>query len=291
VTATLIVSVSDFTDAALDDCIDFGTELDSRLVPVSWLLSPRPRQHPHRPDAPLINWLRSRLAVGDALVQHGFDHAVPPLAKPRLGRRAEFAGLPSHEAALRLIAAARALEDLGLRTDVFAPPRWLASAGTVVALRRRDFRVCADSTGVRLLDQPDDRLLRGRVLTFGGPLTPAGTADADPIGPRLSIRELARQRAQAAEALRQRAQAVETLRQRSQAAEAWRQRSQAAGLVRAATRSARRGGLVRIAAGAAELSTPPVRQAILDAVDAALAEGAQPATYRAPVPAPARLSA
>jgi predicted deacetylase len=69
--------------------------------------------------------------------------------------------------------------------------------------------------------------------------------------------------------------------------EAWRHRS----LVASAARLARRGGLVRIAGDAAELSRPAARRALLDAVDAALAAGAQPATYRAPVPRPAPLSA
>jgi hypothetical protein len=72
-----------------------------------------------------------------------------------------------------------------------------------------------------------------------------------------------------------------------EATEAWRHRS----LVASAARLARRGGLVRIAADAAELSRPAARRALLDAVDAALAAGARAATYRSPVPRPAPLSA
>jgi len=48
--------------------------------------------------------------------------------------------------------------------------------------------------------------------------------------------------------------------------EAWRHRS----LVASAARTGRRGGLVRIAAEAAELRRPAARRALLDAVDAAL---------------------
>ncbi|HEU0128312.1 MAG TPA: DUF2334 domain-containing protein, partial [Pseudonocardiaceae bacterium] len=72
---------------------------------------------------------------------HGYDHTVDPLGAwgtntvARLGRRAEFADLPAHEAGLRLHAANMLLERLELRTDAFAPPRWLASPGTVQALR------------------------------------------------------------------------------------------------------------------------------------------------------------
>jgi hypothetical protein len=53
-----------------------------------------------------------------------------------------------------------------------------------------------------------------------------------------------------------------------------------------AGRTARRGGLVRIAVEATELARPGVERTVLDAVDAALAAGAQPVTYRAPLPVP-----
>jgi uncharacterized protein len=276
VTAALIVSVSmagpGTTESHLAACAEFATELDARLVPASWLLPPRPRDGRHLPDAPMISWLRRRIGVGDALVLHGYDHTVDPIGRwatsavAKIGRRAEFAVLPSHEATLRLIAATRMMDELGLRSDVFAPPRWLASAGTVVALRRRGFRVCADSAGVRLLDQhaAQDRLVRGRVLSTGGVLASAGVlgngTGRGPLG---------------------------TAGVGSADTEAWRHRS----LVAAAARTGRRGGLVRIAAEAAELSRPAARRALLDAVDAALAVGARPGTYRVPVAATAPLSA
>jgi predicted deacetylase len=249
VTATLIVSLSGLSESTLPDTMEFATELDSRLVPASWLLPPRPRTGRHCPDAALIRWLRSRVEVGDALVLHGFDHTVDPIGRwaptalARIGRRAEFAALPSHEATLRLIAASRSMDELGLASEVFAPPRWLASAGTVVALRQRGFRVCADSVGVRRLDHPASQaLLRGRVLTAGN---------------------------------------------LPESAETWRYRA----LIAAAARIARRGGLVRLAVEAGELSRPTTRRALLDAVDAALAAGAAAATYRLPVPRRAPLSA
>jgi uncharacterized protein len=253
VTATLIVSVSGLTPTTLPHCAEFATRLDSRLVPASWLLPPRPRDGRHLPKSPAIGFLRDRLhpegVPADALVLHGFDHAVPPLSRPRLGRRAEFAGLPTHEASLRLIAAIRAMDELGLRSEVFAPPRWLSSPGTVVALRRRGFRVCADSIGVRLLDG-SDRMLRGRVLSWQSSSEDGGNAGRGTT-------------------------------------EAWRARS----LVAAASRTARRGGLVRVAAEAAELARPATRSILLDAVDAALQAGAQPVTYRAPLPRPTPITA
>ncbi|HEV7787372.1 MAG TPA: DUF2334 domain-containing protein, partial [Pseudonocardia sp.] len=180
----LIVSLSGLSERNLPACVEFATELDSRLVPASWLLPPRPRDGRHLPDAPVIGWLRGRIAVGDALVLHGFDHSVTPGGRALLGRRAEFAALPSHEATLRLIAATRTMDDLGLHSDVFAPPRWLASAGTIVALRRRGFRVCADGSGVRLLDRhaARDRMLRGRVLSADGALTASGVLGSGVLG-------------------------------------------------------------------------------------------------------------
>jgi predicted deacetylase len=261
VTATLIVSVSGISESTLSHCVELATALDTRLVPTSWLLSPRPRDGRHLPDAPAIRFLRDRVrpngVLRDALVLHGFDHTLTPLARTRIGRRAEFAGLPSHEASLRLIAATHVMDDLGLHATVFAPPRWLASTGTVVALRRLSFRVCADSTGVRLLDHPGEHglLLRARVLSThrpAGTLSPSGMLGSTP-----------------------------------DTAEAWRRRS----LIAAATRSARRGALVRIAAEAPELARAGARAAILDAVDAALTAGAQPLTYHTPLPTPAQIPA
>jgi predicted deacetylase len=260
-TATLIVSVSDISEPTLSHCAELAAALDTRLVPASWLLSPRPRGGRHLPDAPVIRFLRDRVspsgAARDALVLHGFDHTLTPLARTRIGRRAEFAGLPSHEASLRLIAATRAMDDLGLRAAVFAPPRWLASTGTVVALRRLGFRVCADSAGVRLLDRPGEHglLLRARVLSAH---RPAGTLSSNGM-----------------------------LGSTPDTAEAWRRRS----LVASAARGARRGGLVRIAAEAPELARAGARRAVLDAVDAALAADAMPLTYDTPLPTLAQIPA
>jgi hypothetical protein len=51
-------------------------------------------------------------------------------------------------------------------------------------------------------------------------------------------------------------------------------------LVAEVTRTARRGGLVRINVRAKDLRREPRRDAVLAAVDAALALGAVPASYR-----------
>src|SRR5690606_40507332 len=114
------------------------------------------------PGSPLARWVHEPRAACDAVALHGYDHTAPPVASLQVGRRAEFAALPLHEAGLRLVAARRALTALGLRTDVFVPPRWIASPGTVQALREQGFAVLADEHGVRVLREPGTSLLRSR---------------------------------------------------------------------------------------------------------------------------------
>jgi len=53
--------------------------------------------------------------------------------------------LPEHEATLRLTAADRILEHVGLRTRLFAPPRWMVSPGALAALARG--RRCGSGIG------------------------------------------------------------------------------------------------------------------------------------------------
>ncbi len=165
------MSLSGIRSATLDDCADLTAELDARGVPASLLVVPR------RPGgSAALHWIRQRTigqrsSRGDALLVHGYDHTLDPLGcwgshtVARLGRRAEFANLPAHEAGLRLRAANILLEQLELRTDAFVPPRWLASAGTLRALRQHGYRVCADATAVH--DLRSDRTHRGRLLGFG----------------------------------------------------------------------------------------------------------------------------
>jgi predicted deacetylase len=186
VAARLIVSLSGLRDDEADDALSSGAAftdlLAARRVPVSQLLRPAGLT----PESPLVGWLRQRRAAGDALVLHGYDHGAVPAATPTVGRRAEFAALPRHEAGLRLTAARRALTRLALRTDVFVPPRWLASDGTVEALGEQGFRVLADETAVRLLRDPAGDV-RSRVLGFRA----AGTR---PLGEGRAAAELWRAR-------------------------------------------------------------------------------------------------
>ncbi|WP_218591678.1 DUF2334 domain-containing protein [Pseudonocardia oceani] len=231
--ARLIVSLSGLTDDSLPRGAAFAEALDARGVAVSQLY--RPGAWEGWSDAPLVGWLHARRERGDAIVLHGFDHSAGPA---RVGRRAEFAALPRHEAGLRLRAARRTLGAVDLRTDLFVPPRWIASAGTVEALREQGFTMYADEAGVHRLDTPG--AVRARVLGFRA------------SGGRRPVAEDAR------------------------AAEAWRCRV----LVAEVARVARRGGVARINVRAKDLRKPARVEAALAAVDAALAAGAVPVTYR-----------
>jgi uncharacterized protein len=185
----------------------FAAELGARGVPLTHLLRPA--------DAPpaLVAWIRHR---GDALALHGYDHTRRPLGHGR--RTGEFASLPHHEAGLRLTAARRALTAAALWTDVFVPPRWLASAGTFAAAAEQGFRVLAVDSGIH--DLRTGAVVPGRVL---------GTRSA-PLGV------------------------------------AW---------------VLRRGGPVRIHVRAEDLRRPGRAEAVLAAVDAALAH-VTPTTYARP---------
>jgi len=171
--ARLIVSLSGLSadsPESLRRGAAFTAELQARGVPASQLLRPRSAAGPLEPGSPLVRWMLERRAAGDAIVLHGYDHTADPIgnwqatALARVGRRAEFATLPRHEAGLRLTAARRVLTAVGLRTDLFVPPRWLASDGTVEALTEQGFAVLADENGVRCLGGGPAE--RARVLGF-----------------------------------------------------------------------------------------------------------------------------
>jgi len=233
VAAALLVSLSGIRSETLDACAELTAELDVRRVPASLLVMPR-----NPGGATAVSWIRQRRQRGDAVLAHGYDHTADPLGAwgsktvARLGRRAEFADLPAHEAGLRLDAANILLERIDLRTDAFAPPRWLASAGTLQALRQRGYRLCAEATAVR--DLHTHQVHRGRTLGFGM-LGLAPGERATPLWCRA--------------------------------------------MVLGAARTARRGGLVRIAVDAADLASSGRRAALLAAVDIALYHRAHPCTY------------
>jgi predicted deacetylase len=160
VSGKLIVSVSGICERTLDDVAEFCEKMDNRSVPVSLLVAPRLKNGYRLDQDPVtVEWLAGRRAAGDAILLNGYDDAATKK------RRGEFATLPAHEANLRLMAADRVLEHLGLRTRLFAAPRWTASPGTVTVLPRNGFRLLADLH--EITDLVRQTTVRARVLGIG----------------------------------------------------------------------------------------------------------------------------
>ncbi len=155
---SVIVSLSGIRADTLDEAVALAAQCDRRGVPLSLLVAPRLRNGYRLSDDPTTLQC-SRKASGDVIVLHGYDQAAIKR------RRAEFATLPEHEATLRLTAADRALEHLGLRTRLFAPPRWVISPGALAALPRVGFTLCADRTTIR--DLATATMVHSRLLGVG----------------------------------------------------------------------------------------------------------------------------
>lgn len=156
----LIVSVSGIRSSTRDVVDGFARDMDARGVPLSLFVAPRLEDHYRLVNDPETQeWLLERREGGDAIVLHGYDQAATKR------RRAEFATLPEHEARLRLLAADRVLDEVGLRTRLFAPPRWLASSGAVAALPQTGFRLMADIAGIRDLER--GTTVKSRVYGIG----------------------------------------------------------------------------------------------------------------------------
>jgi predicted deacetylase len=208
-TARLVVSLSGVSTRTLSRCVELAAELDRRGVPLTLLYAPGQDGTARA----VLDWVTARQGNGDAVLLRGGPG---------------FTAAPAHEAGLRLTAAVNLLDRIGLRVDGFAPPRWLATRGTLAALRRNGFQLCAELAGVR--DLRASIVHKGRVLGLGN----------------------------------------------GRFAEPW----WCSWVVLGAARAARRGGLVRVALDARDLSRSGPRQAVVDAVDIALHHGATRTTYR-----------
>ncbi|MBV7295867.1 polysaccharide deacetylase family protein [Corynebacterium sp. TAE3-ERU12] len=141
----LVVSLSGLRDDRLLDAARFTTALADRGIAPALLVAPHlGRDWSLRRSPAVLEWIRRRQEEGAEIMLAGFDQTDR-------GRRAEFADLGGHEARLRLTAATRQMEALGLSTDMFAPPRWLLSPGTLEVLPSLGFRIAADLHAVHNL--------------------------------------------------------------------------------------------------------------------------------------------
>ncbi|SDJ86950.1 hypothetical protein SAMN04487820_102449 [Actinopolyspora mzabensis] len=138
-------------------CASFAARLDrlraglSVFVPASLLTG-----------SAVTDWLRERLASGDALVLHGLE---PPRSN-RIRGRHDDRRRPRHEAGLRLTAVNAVLEAAGLGSETFAPLGGRASTGTLAALRAAGFGACVEPEVLR--DLRTGRVRRSRVGTLTG---------------------------------------------------------------------------------------------------------------------------
>lgn len=143
-TTQLVVSVHDVAPASAEATARWCADLDNLGVPASLLVIPGSWRGHMLTDAPeLARTIRARVAGGDEVLLHGLLHvadASGPLIRRAVGQlvargAAEFAALAEAEARLRIHAGLNVLTEAGLHADGFCPPGWLASPGTVRALR------------------------------------------------------------------------------------------------------------------------------------------------------------
>ncbi|QGU08243.1 hypothetical protein COCCU_11710 [Corynebacterium occultum] len=141
----LLVSISSIFDQTQPAVADMVASLDGQNIPVSLLVAPHIDGNWHlAKDRATRDWLLAQQNADRALILNGFDQAVQ-------GRRAEFATLSRHEAALRLKGSTRQMGQIGFRPEIFAPPRWQLSEGTLQALPEFGFQLAASTTGLHNL--------------------------------------------------------------------------------------------------------------------------------------------
>jgi len=155
----LLVSISSIFSDTRGAVAGMVKSLDAEGIPVSLLVAPHIDGNWHlAKDARTRDWLRGQQESGRVLILNGFDQAVQ-------GRRAEFANLGAHEARLRVAGATRQMRKIGFETDIFAPPRWRMSPGTLEVLPEFGFSLAASTRGLHMLE--DDTFVQCRNLSVG----------------------------------------------------------------------------------------------------------------------------
>lgn len=155
----LLVSISSIFDQTQSAVADMVASLDGQQIPVSLLVAPHIDGNWHLAKDPgTRDWLLAQQAAGRVIILNGFDRAVQ-------GRRAEFALLSRHEATLRLKGATRQMTRIGFVPEIFAPPRWQLSEGTLQALPEFGFQLVASTTGLH--DLRSGEFHQSRTLSVG----------------------------------------------------------------------------------------------------------------------------
>jgi predicted deacetylase len=143
----IAVALHDVEPRGYERCVEIRDWLQARGVDRATLLVvPAPRLHPFDRMSPdLADWLRSRVAAGDAVAQHGLrhlrTHRVGPLATARAraagGRAAEFAGLDAEATRAALDAGLRVMRQAELPPRGFVAPAYYYTRALRRALPRR----------------------------------------------------------------------------------------------------------------------------------------------------------
>ncbi|HUO73336.1 MAG TPA: DUF2334 domain-containing protein [Solirubrobacteraceae bacterium] len=150
--------------------------LDRDVSRATLLVIPAADLHPIGARAPLLAaWLRSRVACGDAVAQHGFAHkavAVAPwprslLASWQGGAAAEFPGLGRDDTAKRVHTGTRLLKEIELEPRGFVAPGY-AYTRALRGVLADSFEWFADLRGIRMRCGGD---VRCRALCLGSSTT------------------------------------------------------------------------------------------------------------------------
>lgn len=142
--AVFVVSVHDVAPWSFALSRRWLADLDDRGVPATLLLVPGAwRGAPLTDDPALVRWLHDAHGRGHELALHGYTHQGVPGGPP--ARRwlnavaargcAEFCALDERAARGRLESGLAALASVGIVPVGFTPPGWLASTGSLAALR------------------------------------------------------------------------------------------------------------------------------------------------------------
>ena len=159
-TCTVIVSVHDVSAGTWARSIAWLSHLDERSIPATLLVVPGPWHGRSLDDSPdVVTGLHMARSRGHEVSLHGWDHTATPVTTPHLLRSGlaqvrargcgEFAVLDSRQALERLDAGLAALRRNGFEPTGFTPPGWLASPGTLEALRTHDLRYTTTQWSIR----------------------------------------------------------------------------------------------------------------------------------------------
>lgn len=155
---TLTVSVHDVAPSTAAASRRWVEDLERRGVVATLLVVPGPWSKPalHQ-DRRLVAWLRQAAANGHEIALHGWTHRADTPHPNPVSRvvgevvargAAEFWSLDRNQARHRLRLGLDALEAFGFRPTGFTPPGWLASSGTLAALRELGLRYTTSHLGV-----------------------------------------------------------------------------------------------------------------------------------------------